>query len=186
MSQTFLGAELLSQAFDSAPVKPSSADPQKEPILVEVTDASTMAKNVSFSFRFILDACWSIFLKNSWFYLIFIFHLISCYVRYFLRKHLCKSRSLTVSLLKIILLLLISKPSIPQSSIQQMVRKSYAELISPQWTWIKTLPRYCRHQRWKLRANSIKCYWCIISCSPSSDGGYYREGTVSSSPSTLW
>ena len=32
--------ELLSQAFDSAPTKPSLAYPQKEPILVEPTDVS--------------------------------------------------------------------------------------------------------------------------------------------------
>ncbi|XP_066341751.1 uncharacterized protein [Miscanthus floridulus] len=39
-SQSSLGAELLSLAFDSAPTKPSSADPEKESILVEPTDAS--------------------------------------------------------------------------------------------------------------------------------------------------
>ena len=33
--------------FDSAPTKPSSADPQKEPILVEITDASKTAEDVS-------------------------------------------------------------------------------------------------------------------------------------------
>ena len=38
-SQSALGTELLSQAFKSAPTKPSSIDPQKEPILVETTDA---------------------------------------------------------------------------------------------------------------------------------------------------
>ena len=64
-SQSALGVGLLSQALDSTSTEPLSVDPQKEPISVEVTDASTMAKNVSFSFRFILDACWSIFLKNS-------------------------------------------------------------------------------------------------------------------------
>ena len=48
---------LLSQVFDLAPTEHSSADPQKEPISVEITDASTAAENVSF----ILDACWSIF-----------------------------------------------------------------------------------------------------------------------------
>ena len=32
--------ELLSQVFNSASTKPSSADPQKEPILVEPTNAS--------------------------------------------------------------------------------------------------------------------------------------------------
>ena len=39
-SQSALGVELLSQTFKSAPTNPSSADPQKEPILVEITDAS--------------------------------------------------------------------------------------------------------------------------------------------------
>ena len=63
-SQSSLGAELLSQAFDSAPTEPSSADSQKEPISVEITDAPTTAENVSF-FHFILDACWSIFWKVS-------------------------------------------------------------------------------------------------------------------------
>ncbi|XP_066323111.1 uncharacterized protein [Miscanthus floridulus] len=45
-SQSALGAALLSQAFDSALVEPLSADPQKEPILVEITDASTIAENI--------------------------------------------------------------------------------------------------------------------------------------------
>ena len=40
MSQLALGAELLSQAFKSSSTKPSSVDPQKEPILVETTDVS--------------------------------------------------------------------------------------------------------------------------------------------------
>ena len=47
-SQSALGAVLLSQAFDSAPVEPVSVDPQKEPISVEITDASTIVENVSF------------------------------------------------------------------------------------------------------------------------------------------
>ena len=38
--------------FDSAPTEPPSANPQKEPISVEITDVSTTAENVSF----ILDA----------------------------------------------------------------------------------------------------------------------------------
>ena len=42
--------------FDSSSTEPSSADPRKEPILVETTDAST-AENVSFIF----DAYWGIF-----------------------------------------------------------------------------------------------------------------------------
>ena len=66
------------------------------------------------------------FLKSSWFYSISILHLIPCHVRYFLRKHLCRSRSLTVSLLKTILPWLISKLLIPRFSTQVMVRKSYA------------------------------------------------------------
>ena len=48
-SQSALGAELLSQALDSTPTKPLSTDPQQEPILMEVTDASTTAENVNFS-----------------------------------------------------------------------------------------------------------------------------------------
>ena len=54
MSQPALGAELLSQAFNSTSTEPPSADPRKEPILVEITDTSTTAENVSF----ILDAYW--------------------------------------------------------------------------------------------------------------------------------
>ena len=46
-SQSTLGTELLSQAFKSAPTKPSSADPQKEPISVETIDASKAAEDVS-------------------------------------------------------------------------------------------------------------------------------------------
>ena len=42
-----LGVELLSQAFKSASTEPSSANPQKEPILVETTDASKTAEDVS-------------------------------------------------------------------------------------------------------------------------------------------
>ena len=45
MSQPTLGAELLSQAFKPASTKPSSTDPQKEPILVETTDASKTAED---------------------------------------------------------------------------------------------------------------------------------------------
>ena len=56
-SQSALGAALLSQAFDLAPAEPLSADPQKEPISVEITNASTIAENVSF----IIDARRSIF-----------------------------------------------------------------------------------------------------------------------------
>ena len=56
-SQPALGAGLISQAFDSTPTEPPSADPQKEPISVEITDASITIENVSF----ILDACQSIF-----------------------------------------------------------------------------------------------------------------------------
>ena len=48
-SQSALGAGLLSQALDSTPTKPLSADPQQEPISVEVTDASTTTENVNFS-----------------------------------------------------------------------------------------------------------------------------------------
>ena len=56
MSQPALGAELLSQAFNSTSTEPPSADPRKEPILVEITDTS-IAENVSFIF----DAYWGIF-----------------------------------------------------------------------------------------------------------------------------
>ena len=103
-SQSALGAEPLCQALDSTPIESLSADSQKEPISVGTTDASTTAENVGF----ILDAC-----GNFLIYSILILHSISCYARYFSRKHSCKSRSLTISLLKIILLLLMSKLSIP-------------------------------------------------------------------------
>ena len=52
-SQSASGAGLLSQALDSSPTKPLSADPQQELISVEVTDASTMAENVNFSFMLV-------------------------------------------------------------------------------------------------------------------------------------
>ena len=42
-----MGAELLSQAFDLVPTEPSLVDPQKEPISVEITDASKTAEDVS-------------------------------------------------------------------------------------------------------------------------------------------
>ena len=48
---------LLSQAFDSAPTEPPSADPRTKLISVEITDTSTTAENVSS----ILDTRWSIF-----------------------------------------------------------------------------------------------------------------------------
>ena len=122
MSQPALGAGLLSQAFDSAPTEPQSADPQKEPISVEITDASITAENVSF----ILGACQSIFF-NFLIYSASIFHLASYHARYFLRKHSRKSRSLTVHLMtlsvsKVILL-------IPQLSMQLTVRKLYVPFI---------------------------------------------------------
>ena len=62
VSQSALGVELLSQAFDSVPTEPSLADSHKEPISVAITDASTSAENVSL-FHFILDARWGIFSK---------------------------------------------------------------------------------------------------------------------------
>jgi len=43
--------------FNSTSTEPTSADPRKEPIPVEITDTSTTSENVSF----ILDACWGIF-----------------------------------------------------------------------------------------------------------------------------
>ena len=67
MSQLALGAELLSQAFKSASTDPSSTDPQKEPILVETTDASKVAEDVSPSIS-PPDAAKALFLK----FLIFI------------------------------------------------------------------------------------------------------------------
>ena len=56
-SQSALGAELLSQALDSTPTEPPSADSQKELISIGITDASTIVENVSF----ILDACGKFF-----------------------------------------------------------------------------------------------------------------------------
>jgi len=44
-SQLALGIELLSQAFKSASTEPPSADPQKEPILVETIGASKTTKD---------------------------------------------------------------------------------------------------------------------------------------------
>ena len=115
-SQPALGAGLLSQAFDSAPTEPPSTDPQKEPILVEITDASITVENVSF----ILDACQSIFF-DLLIYSVSILHLDSYHARYFLRKHPCKSMSLAVHLMilsasNVVLL-------IPQLSMQLMVRQ---------------------------------------------------------------
>ena len=46
-SLSALSAELLSQAFKSASTEFSSADPQKEPILVETTNASKTTEDVS-------------------------------------------------------------------------------------------------------------------------------------------
>ena len=37
----------MSQAFDSAPTELSSVNPQKDPISVEITDASKTAEDVS-------------------------------------------------------------------------------------------------------------------------------------------
>ena len=67
MSQPALGVELLSQAFKSASTDPSSADPQKEPISIETTDASKAAEDVSPSIS-PPDAAKALFLK----FLIFI------------------------------------------------------------------------------------------------------------------
>ena len=45
--KSVLGAELLPQAFDSASTRPSSADPQEDPILVETTDVPKTTEDVS-------------------------------------------------------------------------------------------------------------------------------------------
>ena len=58
MSQSTLGTGLLSQAFDSAPIEPSSADPRMELISAEVTDTSITTENVSSIF----EIYWSILL----------------------------------------------------------------------------------------------------------------------------
>jgi len=44
-SQSALGAKLLSNAFGSAPTRPSSVDLPKEPITIETTDASKIVEN---------------------------------------------------------------------------------------------------------------------------------------------
>ena len=67
VSQPTLGAELLFQGFKSASTYPLSADPQKEPISVETTDASKAAKDLSPSIS-PPDAAKAFFLK----FLIFI------------------------------------------------------------------------------------------------------------------
>ena len=45
VSQSALGAELLSQAFNSASAKPSLANPQEEPISVKPTDAPRIVED---------------------------------------------------------------------------------------------------------------------------------------------
>ena len=65
-SHSTLGAGLLSQALDSTPTKPLLANPQQEPILVEVTDASTTAENVNFSLMLV-----EVFFFNFLIYLVF-------------------------------------------------------------------------------------------------------------------
>jgi len=77
----------------------------------------------------------------------FALHLTSCYARYFLRKHLCKIRSLTVrsmilSMLKVVLLPSTLRLLTPQSSKQLMVRELFAQFISLQQTWTKNLPMF--------------------------------------------
>ena len=134
---------------------------------------------------FILDTRWSTFLLISWFARLSNLYLIICHTRHPLRKYLCKSRGLAVHLSTTIpltlgtvpLLILIS--SIPQFGTHLMVRKSCAWPIPLQQTWIKISSCHCRYQRWESRADSTRCYWCITSCSPSSDRGYYRAGTAS-------
>ena len=61
-SQSALGAELLSQAFESASTRPSLANPREELIVVETTDASKMVKDVSPILSLMLPKC---FLKDS-------------------------------------------------------------------------------------------------------------------------
>ena len=130
VSQSAFGAVLPSQAFDLAPVEPLSVDPQKGPILVEITNASTIVENVSF----ILDARRSIFLQLLDLLSFFILHLTSYHARYFLRKHPCKSRTLTADLmilpaLRVILFLSTLRLSIPQFGVQLMVSKLYVQFI---------------------------------------------------------
>ena len=57
--------------FKLAPTKPSSADPQKEPILVETTDASKIAEDESPSIS-PPDAA-KVSPENSWFFIQFSF-----------------------------------------------------------------------------------------------------------------
>jgi len=90
-------------------------------------------------FHLILDAA-EVFSQKFLILFNFILHLTSYHARYFLRKHLRKSRNLTVSSLKMILLSLIFKLSISQSSTQLMVRKSHAQVISLQQSWTKNFP----------------------------------------------
>ena len=45
-SQSALGAELLSQAFESASTNLSSSNPPKELITIEITDASDRPKTI--------------------------------------------------------------------------------------------------------------------------------------------
>ena len=47
-SQSALGVELLSPTLDSTPTESPSADSQKEPISIGITDASITTENVSF------------------------------------------------------------------------------------------------------------------------------------------
>jgi len=127
VSQLALGAELLSQAFKSASTDPSSADPQKEPISVETTDASNTTEDVSPSIS-PPDAAKSFFLK----FLIFIqfspfFDHLPCQT--LPEETFMQEQESTVHLLIVIMLALSSRLLNPQSSRQLMVRKLYAWFI---------------------------------------------------------
>ena len=137
MSQPALGAELLSQAFDLASTEPPSADPRKEPILVEITNTSTTVENVSFIF----DAYWGFFFN--------FFHLVFYPSSDFLLRQILPEETSMQD----------REPDSPlndpvdvegglvavntqtaQSGKQLMVRELFAQFISPQQTWTENLP----------------------------------------------
>ena len=145
-SQSTLGAELLSQAYDSAPTEPSSADSQKEPILVEITDASKMTGDVSPSIA--PPDVAKVFSLNSWF--LFSFHPSSD-----LLSHQILSEETPMQKQES------GSPPIDNDHVdvendpvvdthtadslvitQLMVRKSYIPFIFLQWLWTKKFPWY--------------------------------------------
>ena len=149
MFQSALGAELLSQAFKSAPTKPSSTNPQKESIPVATTEASNTVEDENPSTSLPEEISTQEQNMNS--------PSVEC--------DLIDIDTQTVN-------------SLVQQTIdgKEVICLFYPSTTNMNQ---KIFLDVCRYQCRKFIADSTRYHWCIISCSFSSDRNYPRKGTVS-------